>query len=126
MRLSGDRHCDESHRASLLDVAIGLSCAYLILSLLAAAVQERIAAILAPRSRSLEDGLRSMLAEDDKLLAGTSVPPAATGAIPRNLLEDFYAHPLIRSLYKTGRVPFNPKKSVDAQGQKTLGPWQNG
>lgn len=81
-----------------LDVALGLSFIYLVLSLLASAVQEWTAGFLALRSRTLEKGLESMLAEDDKLLAGTGVPPAAAGATPRNLLEDFFADPLIRSL----------------------------
>jgi hypothetical protein len=100
-----------------LDVAIGLSFIYLVLSLLASAVQEWIAAILALRSRTLEKGLRSMLNEDDKLLAGTDVPPAAAGGTPRDLLVDFFAHPLVRSLYNTsGRVLFRPKSP----------PWQNG
>ncbi len=100
-----------------LDVAIGLSFIYLVLSLLASAVQEWIAALLALRSRTLEKGLESMLAEDDKLLDGTDVPPAAGGATSRDLLVDFFAHPLIRSLYnKTGRVLFKPKSPL----------WQNG
>jgi len=101
----------------VLDVAIGLSFIYLALSLLASAVQEWIAALLALRSRTLEKGLASMLVENDKLLAGTVVPDPAAGATQRNLLEDFFAHPLIRSLYNSsGRVLFKPKSP----------PWQNG
>jgi hypothetical protein len=101
-----------------LDVAIGLSFIYLVLSLLASAVQEWIASLLALRSRTLEKGLASMLAENDKLLDGTSVPnPVAEGAPAADLLHDFYAHPLIRSLYNTsGRVLFKPKSRQ----------WENG
>ena len=100
-----------------LDVAIGLSFVFLVLSLLASTVQEWIAALLALRSRTLENGLQSMLAEDDQLLSGTDVPPAADGASTLKLLDAFYAHPLIRSLYNTsGRTLFKPKSL----------PWRNG
>jgi hypothetical protein len=91
-----------------LDVAIGLSFVYLVLSLFASTVQEWIASVLALRSRMLEKGLRSMLSEDDPLVDGTNVPPGPAGAVERNLLNEFYKHPLVRSMYKTGRVPGKP------------------
>jgi hypothetical protein len=99
-----------------LDVAIGLSFVYLVLSLFASTVQEWIASILALRSRMLAKGLSSMLSEDDPLLDGTDVPPAPVGAVGRDLLNDFYKHPLVRSMYKTGRVLGKPKSE----------PWQLG
>jgi hypothetical protein len=95
-----------------LDIAIGLSFIYLVLSLFASTVQEWIASVLALRSRTLEKGLSSMLAEDDELLRGTGVPPAADGAVPRDLLTDFYKHPLIRSMYKNGHVLRRPKSEL--------------
>ncbi len=99
-----------------LDLAIGLSFIYLALSLLASAVQEWIAALLALRSRTLVKGLESMLAEPDALLPGTDVPPAAAGAESLNLLESLYAHPLVRSLYKDKTGLLTPKSGL----------WENG
>ena len=60
-----------------LDLAIGMSFVFLMLSLLASAVQEWIASLLALRSATLEKGLRSMLATDGK------VPPGVRCSRPR-------------------------------------------
>jgi hypothetical protein len=100
-----------------LDVAIGLSFVFFVLSLFASSIQEWIAALLALRSRTLVKGLASMLAEDDKLLPGTGVPPAAAGSTPLDLLTSFYAHPLIRSLYKDTRGRLNPKTGLWVNGR---------
>jgi hypothetical protein len=72
-----------------LDVAIGLSFMFLLLSLLASAVQEVLANLFALRAKTLEQGLRNMLAGTD----GGS----------RDLVFAIYTHPLIRSLYRDGR-----------------------
>jgi hypothetical protein len=100
-----------------LDVAIGLSFVFLVLSLLGSAVQEWIAALLALRSKTLVKGLQSMLAEDDALMKGTHVPPAAADSEPLDLLASFYAHPLIRSLYKDTRGLLTPKSGLWANGR---------
>jgi hypothetical protein len=65
-----------------LDLAIGLAFIFLLLSLLASTVQEFIAAFFGLRARTLEEGLRNMLAGDKDVLAA------------------FYSHPLIDSLYR--------------------------
>lgn len=75
-----------------LDLAIGLSFIFLLLSLLASAVQEAIAAVLALRAKTLEKGLRNMLAGS---------PDVASDEVAK-----LYRHPLIRSLYKAGFGPF--------------------
>jgi hypothetical protein len=94
-----------------LDVAIGLSFIFLLLSLLASTLQEFIADLLSLRAKTLEQGLRNMLAD--------STPPPVSGATPkpdqqpagwqpadepeqpkRDLLYNVYVHPLIRSLYR--------------------------
>ena len=69
-----------------LDLAIGLALIYFLLSTLAATIQEFIAAILGLRARTLEQGLRSLLEDRDK---------------GWEYVDDFYDHPLIRSLYRT-------------------------
>lgn len=90
-----------------LDLAIGLSFIFLLLSLLAAAVQELIAAVLALRAATLEKGLRNMLAPE----TGDDPPPSAEkialpeGGVAEPAAEEgldtrFYKHPLIRPLYK--------------------------
>jgi len=81
-----------------LDVAIGLSFIFLLLSLLASAVQEFIAGIFGLRARTLERGLRNMLAGDDGSKPSGNAAPGPAGT----LVEDLYLHPLIRPLYKEG------------------------
>jgi hypothetical protein len=100
-----------------LDVAIGLSFIFLVLSLLASAVHEWFAAILALRSRTLEQGLISMLNEADDVPPSLHVPDSAADAPARNLVEDLYGHPLIRSLYRKGKVPFKPKSDAWKKGR---------
>lgn len=99
-----------------LDVAIGLSFVFLLLSLVASAGQELLAGLFALRAKTLEKGLRNLL---DK----TSAPPAGSpvarklaheaadaerdrSKAMRNLTEELYAHPLIRSFYKESWWPF--------------------
>lgn len=112
---SPDRHSEDEEYARL-------SFVYFVLSLLASAVQEWIAAVLALRSRTHEKGLQSMLAEDDKLLTGSNVPVAAPTRLRANLLEDFYAHPLIRSLYNTkGARPVQARRERGHRSGRTAG-----
>ena len=81
-----------------LDLAIGLSFIFLLLSLLASAVQEAIAAVLALRAKTLEKGLRNML-------------EGASGG-PTDAVAALYEHPLIRSLYKSGFGPFGKRDGL--------------
>lgn len=82
-----------------LDVAIGLSFFFLMLSLLASAVQELIATVLALRARTLEQGLRSMLASDEALKHWWRRTTAAKKDAAR-LLTDVYGHPLIEAQHR--------------------------
>jgi hypothetical protein len=72
-----------------LDLAIGLSFIFLILSLLASAVQEGIASLLALRAKTLLRGLRNMLDGTEEKSTDNSAASL-----------EFYKHPLIRSLYR--------------------------
>ena len=87
-----------------LDVAIGLGFIYLVLSLLAAAVQEAIAGVLALRAATLEKGLRNML-EKDSALPPDATPQTAEIAPARNLVDELYGNPLIAALYKQSWWP---------------------
>ena len=69
----------------MIDVALGLIWLYLLLSVLASAVQEWIAVVLALRSRNLRAGIRTLLGAD---YAGR-----------------VYAHPLVINLAKGKRLP---------------------
>lgn len=108
-----------------LDLAIGLSFVFLLLSLLASAAQEAIAQVLALRSKTLLEGLRNMLEEaepttDPRDVGRSSAatepddgrgparpepdpsPVAAAIEVPGGLTDLVYAHPLIRSSYTHG------------------------
>lgn len=67
-----------------LDVAIGLSFVYFVLSLVCSALNESVAAITARRAKFLRKGLRTLLAAEHG-------PP--TGA-----LKQLYDHPLIKNM----------------------------
>ena len=75
--------------SSILDTAIGLVFVYLILSLTCTALNEWIAGMLGRRSKTLYEGLQTVL-QDPK------VP---------SLLADFYAHPLVQDLHVADKKP---------------------
>lgn len=65
----------------ILDVAIGIVFIYLLLSLIATAIREGVAARLKTRSTTLHDGVTELLGD-------------------AQLVADLYNHPLINSLYR--------------------------
>src|SRR3954453_11867037 len=83
-----------------LDLVIGLAFIFFLLATLAATIQEFIAGIFGLRARTLEAGLRSML--EDPKVGWASV-------------DHFYAHPLIKSLYRTD--PPTTATPAEAQAQ---------
>ena len=87
-----------------LDVAIGLSFIFLLLSLVASTLQEFIANLLSLRAKTLEQGLRNMLADSTPAPAGSAAARPPADQAKRDLLYNVYVHPLIRSLYKEGRL----------------------
>ncbi len=80
--------------SGILDVVLGLTFVFLLLSLVCTAVNEWIEAFLKKRSATLEQGLREMLND-----------PEGTG-----LACDVYTHPLIYSLYRGEYDPKGNKK----------------
>src|SRR5215216_471855 len=82
-----------------LDVAIGLSFIFLMLSLFCTAVQEMVSTLLAWRAKELEKGFRAMLLQDTK---------TPTGA-PAAIIDDLYNSPLISGLQKRSWWPIGKK-----------------
>lgn len=75
--------------SSILEVAIGLILVFLLLSLIASAVQEAIESLLKARGIHLERGIRELLGDGK-----------GTG-----LARTFYEHPMICSLYRGAYDP---------------------
>jgi len=75
--------------SAILDVAIGLISIFLFLSLIGTAINEWISGVLKLRSKNLEEGIRNILNDPDG----------------SGLAKEFYDHPLIKSLSKTGEKP---------------------
>jgi hypothetical protein len=73
--------------SDVLDVGVGMSLLFLMMSLIATAVREAIEGVMKSRSKDLEDGLREML--DD-----------STKGNYAGLVGQIYKHPLINSLYR--------------------------
>jgi hypothetical protein len=107
----------------ILDVVIGLMFVYLLLSLLATAINEHISAVVNRRGKELARGIGRLLddLEASEALdhafrgvgtkaAGSSAAGSATAPATRSITERFYDHPLIRPLAtRRGRLfgPFN-------------------
>jgi hypothetical protein len=85
--------------SDILDVGIGMSLLFLMMSLIATALREAIEGYMKTRSTDLEKGLREMLDESGK-----------TGFDVNSMIGKLYNHPLISSLYK-GKV--DPVKGGD-------------
>lgn len=69
----------------IIDVTLGLVFFYVVLSLVASAVQEWIASLCALRSRNLRTGIENLVGDD--------------------YAKEVYSHPLIRNLAKKNRLP---------------------
>ena len=103
-----------------LDVAIGLSFIFLLLSLVASTLQEFIANLLSLRATTLEQGLRNMLADSTPAPANSAAAKhPATDKPARDLLYNVYVHPLIRSLYREGRFKIGRTTLTPAAATET-------
>ena len=69
--------------SEILDVAIGLALVFMLASFLASALREAIESVMKSRAVYLENGVRELLGDRDG-----------------QLVQDFYEHPLIASLYR--------------------------
>ena len=85
----------------ILDIIIGLTFIYLLLSLVATAINEYIASILNQRGKELAKGIARLLDDIDgndaveRALEGVSASARKTGG---KLVTEFYSHRLIRPL----------------------------
>lgn len=78
----------------IVDVAIGLIFFYTLLSLVCTSIQELVAGLFGLRSKNLARGMESLLGECEA--------------------RKLYAHPLIRSLSKEGKLPSYLRSSAVA------------
>lgn len=76
----------------ILEVAIGLTSVYLLLSLVCSTLTELIARACAMRSNNLKDGVENLLKDPNGALFNN-----------KELIEQFFEHPLIDRLSKQGR-----------------------
>ncbi len=79
--------------SEMLDVALGLVFAYLLLSLICTAANELLAGLLNLRGKKLFAGI-------ENLLYGSAAPEHAPDRTRDLDVTDVYDHPLIRSLYR--------------------------
>ena len=89
----------------VLDVAIGMAFVYLLLSLIASAIQEIFAALINARAANLQRGLRS-------LFSGNSLNSATP------LIDLLYGHGLIRGLYQDPKMDYGPGKQEPFEVRK--------
>ena len=83
----------------ILDVALGLMLVYTLLALVCTAAQELIAGWLDRRANTLVIGIHNLLGEKQVK------QPDAKNKQVKGLVEQFYAHPLIKALYENGTKP---------------------
>ena len=80
--------------STALEVAIGLSFVYLLLALVCTSVNEWLAGLLKARSKLLKQAIQ-------QLLAGQP----SGGEAPGSFLDEFYRHPLVKSMMWDDRHP---------------------
>jgi len=89
----------------LLDVAIGLSFIYLLLSLICSSLNEGLESLLRNRANDLEAGIRMLLSDPNQHSWFRSFWPW-TSSIRTGITREFYLHPLIRNLFRDeNRLP---------------------
>lgn len=89
----------------VLQIAIGLSFVYLLLSLICSAISEGLETLLKNRSRDMERGLRELLNDEDGV----------------TLVQQIYNHPLISGLFRDKYEAERVGKRVFCRGKSYLG-----
>jgi len=84
----------------LLDIAIGLSFVYLLLSLICSSVNEGLESLLRNRANDLEAGIRNLLS-DKPGSWWASFLPWVNSIENKSITREFYRHPLIRNLFQS-------------------------
>jgi hypothetical protein len=104
--------------SDILEVAIGLVFVYLLMSLIATAAQEAVETWLKKRGLFLENGLREMFGHDTLPAQGAAGARPATGIAAQPLLERFYKHPLIFSLFRGDYRPPEQRTAAAVKARK--------
>lgn len=95
--------------STMLDVVIGLTYLFVMLSLVATALREAIEAVLKTRAIQLETGIRTLLADELKTVSSKNAPVAARlvtdagkGKIgaPESITKTLFEHPLLYGLFR--------------------------
>jgi hypothetical protein len=101
---------------TILEIGLGLAFVYLLLSLLASWINERVAAALQLRARGLETAIRNMLKDPPDFRANAQQYLAAHPEYQgyKTFADQFYSHPLVKSLGE--RMPLASKPTnISAQ-----------
>jgi len=114
--------------STVLDVAIGLVFVYLLLAIIASAVNEWFSRLLGMRAKMLEQGIKQLL---------DAQPTAANPQGSNSFLDLFYKHPLMSGMcHHTNQPSYLPARTfativmdlvtIDKQGAITFEDLQNG
>src|SRR5262249_27090412 len=104
----------------VLDVAIGMALTYSFLAIIAAAVQESIAAALKLRGKQLQKGIASLLADGSPVTAastlaqkvfGHSLRQPVTVATANTLAQKVFGHSLVKGISTTGLPSYVPSRN---------------
>jgi hypothetical protein len=89
--------------STVLDVAVGLIFVYLLLAIICTSINEWIAGIFGLRAKTLELGIRQLLDQQPK---PAKPGDSATAATDKDwLITEFYKHPLVTGMKKSGEHP---------------------
>jgi len=94
--------------SSVLDVAIGLACVYLLLAIVCTTVNEWIGGLFKVRAKMLEKAIGQLLDQQSLRFASPplSSPPAGSPGDPTvEFLADFYKHPLVAGMMRDNAHP---------------------
>jgi len=96
----------------LLDIAIGLTFVFLLLSLICSSLNEGLESLLRNRANDLERAIRKLLG-DEPGSWWASFLPWVNSIQKQSITREFYQHPLIRNLFRTEmRLPnYIPSRS---------------
>jgi hypothetical protein len=109
--------------SSVLEIALGLTLIYTMLSLVCTAANELVASLLGWRAKNLVDGITNLLNDTGPMQSSERIGPRSLfdrvlGWRPRSddrlktvvasadsPAQQLYSHPLVQSLYRKGQIP---------------------
>jgi len=93
--------------SDILNVCIGMAFVFFLFSLLSSWIQEAFAALTRKRAKHLFTVISTLLNPTD-----TTDPAAPARTLTDKLLRDFYNHPVIKGLVKSGKEQEEPMKTL--------------